>query len=166
MQKRFLTGIAGVFLVMAVGAGQATAWEHAKLIPLTLSGHLAFITAGNPSRLAALDARQQLRDQVCYAMADGRISRPERQVLLENAKRVLRPEEYTAFRESLDRLSPPMPATGRNATMVAKRGSRQPRPLAPAPAPTTQVVAVSSPTSAGATEIVVTEHVASNDEAR
>jgi hypothetical protein len=195
MQRRYSLGIAAILLLLASGAGMAWAWEPVdgtlregiaskvlgvnvntvrrvnravpvprlsqaiRLIPMTFGGHLATITSGGPGHLAALDARQQLRDQVCIAMADGGVSRYERQVLLTNAKNVLTTDEYLAFQQSVDGLTPQMPVAQRHP-MVAKLMQVQSSP--------TQVVSapVSRREAPGNVEIVLTEHVASSDQAR
>jgi hypothetical protein len=89
-----------------------------------------------PSRLAALAARQTLRDEVCIALSDGVISRGEQYSLLVDAKNILTPEEYQSFKQSLARLS----ATNANAANVTstanstalRSGMQSPR-LMPSP---------------------------------
>jgi hypothetical protein len=64
--------------------------------------------AGNESgRLAALTARQDLCDLICYAKADGYISQTERVLILGEAKSVLSHDEYLNFKRTLDRIAPP-----------------------------------------------------------
>ena len=76
-----------------------------------------------PSRLEALAARHDLRDQVCIAMADGRLSAWERAEILTDAKRILHPEEYVAFKRALDRLAPPPPkkTASKSRTRIARK---------------------------------------------
>ena len=74
----------------------APAGDRDNLVPLTIAGGMAEITAQGEGRLAALSARQQLRDEVCIAMADGRITHFERSLILAHAKWILKPEEYAA----------------------------------------------------------------------
>ncbi|MBN1393913.1 MAG: hypothetical protein JW959_02695 [Pirellulales bacterium] len=78
-----------------------------------------------PSRLEALAARQQLRDMVCIAMADGQLSAYERSEILLEAKQILYPDEYRAFQQALDRA---LPARKKS---VAKRTAEKPRQKPP-----------------------------------
>ena len=87
--------------LMASGARVATAWE--------------------PSRLQALAARQDLCDDVCIAMADGHIDRAERYAILANAKNILKTEEYSGFKRTLNRLSPPKSTAAKHPTKVAQK---------------------------------------------
>ncbi|MEN6449231.1 MAG: hypothetical protein ABFC96_01960 [Thermoguttaceae bacterium] len=59
-----------------------------------------------PSRFAALAARQSLRDEVAVATADGRLDRYERAEILGDAKDVLSPAEYKAFKRAMDQRWP------------------------------------------------------------
>lgn len=102
MPIRLPMGIVAMLLtIMASGARVATAWE--------------------PSRLQALMARQDLRDEVCIAMADGHISRAERYAILADAKNILKPEEYEGFKQTLNRLSPPKSTAAKHPTKVAQK---------------------------------------------
>lgn len=56
-----------------------------------------------PSRYAALAARHDLRDQVAVATADGYLTGADRATILAKAKRILKADEYQAFKQSLDR---------------------------------------------------------------
>ena len=94
---------------------------------------LAIIAAGpaaafeiRPSRLEALAARHGLRDQVCIAMADGRISVQERIEILMDAKNILYPEEYRIFKRALNQVSPP--PKKRVARHPVKTARKQPAP--------------------------------------
>jgi hypothetical protein len=60
-----------------------------------------------PYSLQMLAARQDLRDMVCYAKADGTISPFERSMILREAKGILSNEEYVKFKKAFDRISPP-----------------------------------------------------------
>jgi hypothetical protein len=165
MQSRFVVRIAAVLMTMATGGTRvAPAGDRDNLVPLTVAGGIAEITAKGPGHLAALSARQQLRDQVCIAMADGRITHFERSLILANARRILKPEEYTQFRESLDRLSPPMPGAARRLPKLAWGGARREppatvQPEAPSPAQ-------HSTASTASAEVIVTDRVASVPRAR
>lgn len=160
MQKRFLVRImAGLISMAAVGWQVAAAGDRDNLVPLTVAGGIAQITAQGHGRLAAMSARQQLRDEVCIAMADGRMTHFERTLILANAKRILKPEECTQFKESLDRLSPPTASTGRRPLGFV-RGRPQQEP------PATVQAAVASPaqassTSTASSEVIATDRVAS-----
>jgi hypothetical protein len=137
----------GAMLVAILAGGTQMAPAQENVMRLTLAGKLAQITAQGPGRLAALSARQQLRDQVCIAMADGKLSRYERSVLLANAKQMLKPEEYASFRESLNRVSPPAPP----AKYAVRSGTKRLPVVARADAP---------PSPQGVTEIIVSDNVA------
>jgi hypothetical protein len=89
------------------------------------------------SHLRALTARQELRSQVCIAMADGQISRMERYIIFSNAKQELESGEYEAFRRSVDQLSPPPPETANQKLAAAKRAMLVARSKQKASTPTT-----------------------------
>lgn len=77
------------------------------------------LAGGYSNRLGALAARQDLRDEVCYAMCDGSISPEERSSMLFLAHKTLSPQEYQSFKQSIDRLSPPKPVASKE--QMAKR---------------------------------------------
>jgi hypothetical protein len=104
MRSRLLMGIAAVLMTI-------------------LASGVQLATAGEPGRLAALTARQGLRDEVCVAMADGHISPAERYSILTYAKTILKPEEYEGLKRSMDRLSPPKPSPAKRSTQTAANGS-------------------------------------------
>jgi hypothetical protein len=146
MRSQFPRCVGAVLVAMLAGGAQmAPAQEN--VMRLSLAGKLAQLTAQGPGRLAALSARQQLRDEVCIAMADGKLSRYERSVLLANARQMLKPEEYASFRASLDRLSPPAPPP-----KYAVRGGTKRLPAV--------VRAAAPPSPQGVTEIIVSDNVA------
>jgi hypothetical protein len=162
MRCRSLWGITAVLVTLAAGSGDvASAANRDNLLPLKLPRNVTTLTAEMPGHRAALDTRQQLRDQVCVAMADGRISPFERSRILGNAKQVLSEEEYWTFEASLDRISPPTPtsATGRSFHFLAKRSKTEQNPSATAmsharpPAEPSRVLPVSA-------EFIVTDQVA------
>jgi hypothetical protein len=66
-----------------------------------------------PNNLAALAVRQDLRNAVCVAMADGKLNRLERFVIFSDAKQILDPKEYESFKRNVDRLSPPKPTAAK-----------------------------------------------------
>jgi hypothetical protein len=91
-------------------------------------------------RLRMLAARQDLRNMVCYAMADGSINGTERTTILMEAKGVLSREEYVKFKTALDRASPPpKPSPSHLVTATRKKpaSTRMPpqRPSEPPPGP-------------------------------
>jgi hypothetical protein len=172
MHSQFPIRIAAMFILMAAGATQvAPAWEDSHIATLTLVGGITQVTPRGRGHLASLTARQQLRDEVCIAMADGRISRLERYVILANARRVLRPEEYLAFTQSLDRLPSSTPAAVRHPVKVAQDSAQtQPPTTAPDEAPSPPDETPLPPVEASAvpdpTDIAPLDRVASTDRAR
>jgi hypothetical protein len=83
----------------------------AALLMATLAvGHQSLAAGNQSGRLAALTARQDLCDLVCFAKADGRISQWERVLILQEAKSVLSHDEFLSFKRTLDRIAPPPPA--------------------------------------------------------
>lgn len=72
-----------------------------------LASPMQMASGAEPGRLAALTARQGLRDKICIAMADGQIDRGERYAILSQAKVILTPDEYKGLKRAMDRLSPP-----------------------------------------------------------
>jgi len=116
-------------------------WGTATLLMTMtiMAGGIQPATAGHSGQLAALAARQDLRDKVCIAMTDGHISRAQRHTLLADAKEILKPEEYQGFKRALDRLSPPKPVPKPHSTKVAHKKPR------PTPAHHTPTLAKSAP---------------------
>jgi hypothetical protein len=105
MRSRLPLGIAAVLLtIMAVGTQVATALE--------------------PGRLTALAARQELRDEICVAMSDGQIGPLERSIILSDAKRILKPEEFEGFKQALNRASPPKPSSVKSPAQMARKGTK------------------------------------------
>jgi hypothetical protein len=78
-------------------------------------------TQAAPSHLQALAARQELRDMVCYALADGSVNRAERRTLLLEAKEVLSADEYGKFKQWLDQIAPPPKPSPKEAAKIAAR---------------------------------------------
>lgn len=100
---------------------------------MTLAAFGQSLASAASSRLGELAARQGLCDSVCFAMADGSISRAERVSILMDAKELLPYAEYQRFKKNLDRISPPKPSLSRQlAKNVRKKpaslASHQPRP--------------------------------------
>ena len=109
-------------------------------ISILAAGTGSRAVAGTKGRLAMMAARQDLRDEVCYFMADGSLSRAERHLLLEDAKKLLPHEEYVKFKESLDRISPPKSKANQLAKIKMTRKAPtlvalQDAPLPPEPLP-------------------------------
>jgi len=125
MRVRLLLSIAGLFAVMA-------------------AGEVASVEGREPGRLEAFALRHDLHQETCCAMADGSISRSERAGLLLFARNILKAEEYKAFRQTLNRVSPPKKSRGRH---VAKKVVKtKPSPVVrskptPASRPAAQVAA-------------------------
>jgi hypothetical protein len=102
MRSRLLAGVTVVLMVTVAGGSSAR-----------------IVKAGEPSRFAALAARQDLRDEVCTAMADGYLGPLERHIILTDAEQILKPEEYEAFKASVDRLLPLKPIAMKRLPKVA-----------------------------------------------
>jgi hypothetical protein len=86
-------------------------------------------TESSSNRLAALAAKKDLCDMICYARADGSISRSERITILMEAKEVLSHDEYLKFKKVLDRIAPPppkKPSPSQLAKMKAMRKKMSP----------------------------------------
>jgi hypothetical protein len=94
-------------------------------------------TAGEPGRLAALAARQDLCDEICIARAEGKISPENRYTILADARKILSPEEYAGFRRAFDRIAPPPPPALAKHTSVKRLPS-----VAQKKSPTTRSKAV------------------------
>jgi hypothetical protein len=107
-------------------------------LPLGVAVLLLTIVAGNasvaeawwpPSRLAVLAARQDLRDEVCVALAmdNGRLSPERRAEIMADAKKNLSATELESFKLALDRLSPPPKkvekTAAQRAAQMAQRSS-------------------------------------------
>ena len=97
MRTRFSLGLVMLSAAIVVG-GTPAAW----------GGWLSDL-GFPPSRLAALAARQDLCDEVAVATADGRLDGSERSEILADAKSILKPDEYQAFKRAVDRRWPPPP---------------------------------------------------------
>lgn len=123
-----------------------------------VAGSVSVATAGEPGRLQALAEREQLRDDVCIAMADGKIDNMERYEMLSHAKVVLKPEEYEGFKRALARLSPPTPV--KHASRAGPAKSAQ---MAQQKAPSRKKA---SPAPAKSREIIVTDEIASTAKVR
>jgi hypothetical protein len=120
-----------------------------------------------PGRLEPLAERQQIRDDVAIAMADGRIDNVERFVILNRAHSVLKPQEYAGLKQAMNRLSPP-PATSvkpvaTSVKPVAKIASSRPssESIPKNPAPEGEITRLSFPTG-----LILPDRMASDFNAR
>jgi hypothetical protein len=94
----------------------------AVVLALTIgAGNMSSALGREQGRLAAFAARQDLHDEVCICMADGRISPQERAEILKAARKILTPEEYPGFKANLDRVSPPVPMEEKLISTVVKK---------------------------------------------
>jgi hypothetical protein len=93
----------------------------AVLLVTIVAGNASVANAWAPSRLAALAARQDLRDEVCVALAmdHGHLSPDKRAEILGDAKNILSPTEFEGFKQALDRLSPPPKKVEKSAAQRA-----------------------------------------------
>ncbi len=107
----------------------------AVLLLATLATSGQTLAAGKDSgRLAALAARQDLCDMVCFAMTEGHMNPVYRGIILQQAKSVLSPEEYVSFKRSLDRVAPPPPPRPKmKHKHVAKAVAKPAQKSTPAP---------------------------------
>jgi hypothetical protein len=105
------------------------------LLTLTiLAGSTHSALGKETGRLAAFAARQDLHDEVCICMADGRISPIERANTLQAAKKILTPEEYAGFKQNLDRISMQNPVEEKPVVVaVKKKPHKIAEPTAPKP---------------------------------
>jgi hypothetical protein len=80
------------------------------LVAITV-GNASVATAWPTSRLTALAARQDLADEVRVALAwnHGKLNPMKRAEILGDAQKILDAKELEAFRQTLDRISPPPP---------------------------------------------------------
>ncbi len=118
MQGRLSGNVAAVLVLIVIGCGVRVA------------------TAGEPGRLAALAARQDLCDEICIARAEGKISIEDRHTILADARQILTPQEYEGFLRGLDRIAPPPPPATKHASV-----KRLPK-VAQKKSPTTRAKAV------------------------
>jgi hypothetical protein len=142
MRSRLYFGLATLLIVGAAGwtpgANGLEPGGLAQSVALDPDQWIPFNTF-KPSRLAALTARQNLHDDVCIAMTDGRIDRAERYTILSHAKGVLTKQEYEGLKRTMNRLSPPQKAAGTPRTAKhsasATRTVAFEQPVAPVPLP-------------------------------
>jgi len=142
MRSRLSIRLAALLIVVAAGwtpvaNGLELGWLG-QSVALNPNQWIPFNTF-KPSRLAALTARQNLRDDVCIAMNDGQIDPVERFTILSHAKEVLTKQEYEGLKRSMDRLSPPQKAADTppiaEQSVSATRTAAFEQPAAPMPLP-------------------------------
>jgi hypothetical protein len=123
-----LPWVIAVLLMMVASCvtSMATAWEWSRLDLTALSARQQIRSTVNsafglaPTGRSALAARQDLRDEVCIAKSDGQLSTVECQRILVDARRILKPEEYAAFEQSLISMSPEYAKANQSAKIVEK----------------------------------------------
>ena len=145
MRSRLPITLAALLIVVAAGwtpvanglepgwLGESVALNPGQWIPFNMF---------KPSRLVALTARQNLRDDVCIAMNDGQIDPVERFTILSHAKEVLTRREYEGLKRTMERLSPPQKAAGTppiaERSVSATRTAAFEQPVAPVPLPSSR----------------------------
>jgi hypothetical protein len=114
MRIRFPLGIALVLAGTLAGSALGSEWDRLAAAANTDWSRLLMAAGSVPGklgmdrgRLGTIAARQDLRDKVAVAVADGHLSRPERADILAKARSILEPEEYRAFKYALNRNWPP-----------------------------------------------------------
>ncbi|MFZ1935468.1 MAG: hypothetical protein WCB27_19700 [Thermoguttaceae bacterium] len=100
----------------------------ALLLAMLAAGGQSLAAAKDSGHLAALAARQDLCDMVCFAMADGHMSQAHRALILQEAKSVLSPAEYLTFKRTLDRIAPPPKPRVKGKHMVKAAPKKKPTP--------------------------------------
>lgn len=80
------------------------------VVAVVLAGGVQMAWGWGAGTRANLTARQQLRDKVCRATADGQITDSEYSSLLNQAQRTLDANEFQSFQKSLDGLVQQQPA--------------------------------------------------------
>jgi len=123
MRCPWLVRVAALLLtVFAVSWHDAKGWDALRLDVMSIStrqqfrGTICNIMGWKQGSMASFTARQDLRDEVCIAMSDGHMSRAERFQILSDAQAVLSPEEFSGFKQALDRHAPAPPAVAKRST--------------------------------------------------
>jgi len=124
MRSRLSIRLAALLIVVAAGwtpvaNGLELGWLG-QSVALNPNQWIPFNTF-KPSRLAALTARQNLHDDVCIALNDGRIDPVERFTILSHAKGVLNRQEYEGLKRTMNRLSSPQKAADTPHIAVARQ---------------------------------------------
>ena len=167
MRSRLPISVAAVLTTLIAGAApRAAAWELPSPSAVSVRQAMddAWTSIWKPPRLIALTARHDLRDAVCVAQVDGRITRLERYIILIDARSILKPEEYKAFKRAFYRLaSQEHPA----AKHTVRRPTRQPakvvrKAATPVVRRDTVTLAESSPAPTISTKVVLPHRVVVN----
>jgi len=98
------------------------------LLTAMVAGGGSVASGWDMGRLARFAARQDLRDEVCVAMADGVVTPQEKSELLGDAKKILSAEELTAFQRFMDRLCPPKKTAKHSKNARMQTVKRTPAP--------------------------------------
>ena len=167
MQSRLPISMAAVLTTLIAGvASTAAAMELPSLSAVAVRQAMddVWTSTWEPPRLVALAARHDLRDEVCFAQADGRITRLERYIILTDAKKILTPDQYKAFRRAFYQLpSQEHPPAKHTAERTTKRPVKVVRK---SPVPTARRKTVPLPESSLKptipTEVVTPERVVVN----
>jgi hypothetical protein len=102
------------------------------LVTLIVSGQSSASEATS-SHLRTLAARQDLCDMVCFAKAEGSISRANRIAILSEAREILSHDEYLKFKKALDRIAPPPKPSPKQLAKTSRK-----KPALPIPQPQPQ----------------------------
>ncbi len=148
MRSRWLVRIAVLLITVLVsGRNDAKGWDGLRLDVISIStrqqfrGTLCHVMGWKQGSMASFTARQELRDEVCIAMSDGRMSRTERFEILSDAQALLSPEEFEGFKQALDRHAPAPAAVAKRSTNNSRMAKSkllpasytQPSPTLPKP---------------------------------
>ncbi|MEN6406220.1 MAG: hypothetical protein ABFC77_07105 [Thermoguttaceae bacterium] len=163
MRSRWTVRVAAVLTLVTLGIETAAAVDAKPQTPASTNDSSIFPGFRSGSR-AVLASRQGVRDQVCYALADGQISPSERTAILTHAQSVLTHEEYASFKQKLDKIAPPLSPVEKQK--IAARSMHRPRSSVAARAATPKVVSRSSSVPAQGSQVLVSERMASDHAAR
>jgi len=89
------------------------------------AGWVTTVAAAQTRPLAALAARQDLRDMTCIAMTDGHLSRTEQNEILSEAKKILTDEEFRGFQRGIERIAPPKSSKNHAKTAKTQSAARK-----------------------------------------
>jgi hypothetical protein len=112
----------------------------ALLLTMLAACGQSLATGAESGRLAALAARQDLRDMICLARADGPISQADRVSILKEAKGVLPPDEFASFKRALDRIAPPKKMPAKRVAKTTRKKPASVRPEAALVIPTSALL--------------------------
>lgn len=99
------------------------------IVTVVLAGGVQTAFASGFGTRATLTARQQLRDRVCRATADGQITDYEYSMLINQAQRTLDANEFQSFQKSLDRLAQQQPVVESGPKAAIARRVQQTKAL-------------------------------------